>query len=131
MTIHPPNIFVPGIAALTGVVETDQIKRDFTFNFKVTVPNYEIKIRKGDAVGAFIPVPRYFVDKFELEYVEDMFEKELWYNELEEGIALSEERNGLDKNKPHESGRRYFNGTHSNNISYQDHQKKIKQPKSI
>lgn len=125
MTIQPPNMFIPGIAAMTGVIETDQIRRDFTFNFKVTVPNYEIKIRKGDPVGAFIPIPRYFTEKFELAYVGDEFKEELWYNEIKEVISLSVERVSVDKEKSHESGRRYFNGTHSDDTPYQDHQKKL------
>jgi hypothetical protein len=32
MTIQPPNYFIPGCFALTGVVECDNIRRDFTFN---------------------------------------------------------------------------------------------------
>jgi hypothetical protein len=125
MTIQPPNFFVPGIAAMTGVIECDQIRRDFTFNFKVTVPNYEIRIRKGDPIGAFIPIPRYFVDKFEIDYVANVFKKELWDNELIEVADLSNERNNQDKEKSHESGRRYFNGTHTNNTVYKDHQKRM------
>jgi len=42
MTIQPPNMFLPGCIAMTGVIETDQIRRDFTFNFKITIPNYTI-----------------------------------------------------------------------------------------
>ena len=69
MTIQPPNLFIPGCSAMTGVIETDQIRRDFTFNFKITIPNQKITIKKGDPVGAFIPIPRYFVEKFEIGLV--------------------------------------------------------------
>jgi hypothetical protein len=125
MTIQPPNMFIPGCVAMTGVIETDQIKRDFTFNIKVTVPNLKITVKKGDALGAFIPIPRYFVDNFDTKLVSDVFSKELHVNELEEVKILSNERNTIDKYKPHQSGRKYFKGINSDNTSYPDHQKKV------
>jgi hypothetical protein len=125
MTIQPPNLFIPGCAAMTGVVETDQIRRDFTFNLKITIPNTEIMIKKGDPVGAFIPIPRYFVDGFNLELVSDIFNKQLHINEISEMNNLSVERTGIDKERPHQSGRRYFNGIHTDDTKYADHQKRI------
>jgi len=125
MTIQPPNFFIPGCSAMTGVVETDQIRRDFTFNLKITVPNQKITIKKGDAIGAFIPVPRYFVEKFEIGLLTDLFDKDLHVNEILEMNKLSEERLGVDKFKPHQSGRRYFNGIHTDKTKYPDHQKRI------
>ncbi len=125
MTIQPPNLFIPGCSALTGVIETDQIRRDFTFNFKVTVPNQKITIKKGDAIGAFIPIPRYFVERFEIGLVTDFFDKDLHVNEVLEMNRLSDERLGIDKTKPHFSGRRYFSGTHTDETKYPDHQKKV------
>jgi hypothetical protein len=125
MTIQPPNMFIPGCAAMTGVIETDQIKRDFTFNIKVTVANLKITVKKGDALGAFIPIPRYFVDNFDAKLISDIFDRELHANELEEVKILSNERNTVDKDRPHESGRRYFNGINSDGTSYPDHQKRV------
>ena len=126
MTIQPPNLYIPACISMTGVVETDQIKRDFTFNFKVTVPNLVIKIRKGDPLGAFIPIPRYFVENFKIELAESIFDKEFLINENNESNALGIERDTVDKEKTHLSGRRYFSGTNSNGSKYRDHQKKIK-----
>jgi hypothetical protein len=125
MTIQPPNMFIPGCVAMTGVVETDQIRRDFTFNLKITIPNYTIKINKGDIIGAFIPIPRYFVDKFELALVGDIFDEELHLNEAKEARVLGEERSTTDKEKNHMAGRRYFKGLHSDDTRYPDHQKTI------
>jgi hypothetical protein len=125
MTIQPPNMFIPGCVAMTGVVETDQIRRDFTFNLKITVPEYKIRINKGDIVGAFIPIPRYFVDKFELALVSDLFDKEVHLNEVQESRTLGEERSTTDKEKNHMAGRRYFKGIHSDDTRYTDHQKTI------
>jgi hypothetical protein len=110
---------------MTGVIETDQIRRDFTFNLKVTVPNIKITIKKGDPVGAFIPIPRYFVDNFEVGLVGDLFDEQLHINEIEEMNILSIERMGKDKEKPHQSGRRYFNGIHTDSNKYPDHQKRV------
>jgi len=125
MTIQPPNWFIPGTSAMTGVIETDQIRRDFTFNLKITVPNMEITVKKGDALGAFIPIPRNFVNNFEVKLITDIFSKELHLGEVNESQALSQERQTTDVAKPHMSGRRYFNGLHTDGSKYPDHQKKI------
>ena len=126
MTIQPPNMFIPGCVAMTGVVETDQIRRDFTFNLKITVPNYKVKVNKGDIIGAFIPVPRYFVDKFEVSLVTDLFNADLHLNETKEAKLLGIERSTTDKEKNHMAGRRYFKGLHSDETPYTDHQKIVK-----
>lgn len=125
MTIQPPNMFIPGCVALTGVVECDQIKRDFTFNFKITIPNIKISIKKGDALGAFIPIPRYFVDKFDIDIVDNYFDKQIHLNELSELNMLGVERNSTDLEKAHKAGRRYYNGKNYDGTSYKDHQKRM------
>lgn len=125
MTIQPPNFYIPGAVAMTGVVETDNIRRDFTFNLKLTTPNLVVKIRKGDPIGAFIPVPRRYIDKFEIDLATNYFNQDLISNEHLEAVKLGEERNGPDKDKPHKSGRRYFNGIHSDESEYKDHQKRL------
>lgn len=126
MTIQPPNMFLPACSAMTGVVECDNIRRDFTFNFKITVPNYKITVKKGDPLGAFIPIPRYFVDNFSLSLISDYFDNEVHSNELNELQKLSNERINEDVSKTHQSGRRYFNGEHTDGTQYPDHQKRMK-----
>lgn len=125
MTIQPPNMFISGCSIMTGVVEADQIRRDFTFNLKITVPNYKISIRKGDPIGAFIPIPRYFVDNFKLSTVYEAFDRDSHEAEVSDFIELGRQRNSEDKQKPHESGRKYFNGEHANGEPFVDHQKRI------
>lgn len=125
MTIQPPNYFIPGCFALTGVIECDNIRRDFTFNFKITIPNIKIEVRKGDPLGAFIPIPRYFVDNFKVEPASNYFSNEIIANETDESSRLSVERNTVDKEKNHMSGRRYFSGTHTDGSSYINHQKRV------
>lgn len=126
MTIQPPNMFISGCAAMTGVIECDNIRRDFTFNFKITVPDLKITVKKGDALGAFLPIPRYFVDKFDVESARNYFSEEMIRKETEESARLGQERNTVDKERPHMSGRRYFSGTHTDGTKYPDHQKRVK-----
>lgn len=125
MTIQPPNMFIPGCVAMTGVVEADQIRRDFTFNLKITVPNYKISIRKGDPIGAFIPVPRYFIDDFKISTIYETFDRETHEAEISDFMELGRQRENDDKEKPHESGRKYFNGEHAFGEPYTDHQKRL------
>lgn len=126
MTIQPPNMYLPGCAAMTGVIETDNIRRDFTFNIKITIPDITIRIRKGAPLGAFIPVPRGFVDGFTLDLISNHFDKSIHQNELDEVKILSEERGTVDKYKTHESGRRYFKGQHVDGSVYNNHQKSLR-----
>lgn len=129
MTIQPPNYSLPGTYCMTGVVETDNLRRDFSFNIKFTDPGRKVEIRKGDWLGAFIPIPRYFVDKFEIKNARDLFSDELIANDLDDGTELERQRNNDDKSKPHESGRKYFNGEHAFGCPYPDHQKRVVQRK--
>lgn len=125
MTIQPPNMFIPGCSIMTGVVEADQIRKDFTFNLKITVPNYKISIRKGDPIGAFLPIPRYFADSFELVDIDQVFDKQSHEAELSDIKELNRQRDFDDLEKPHESGRKYFNGQHAFGEAYLDHQKRV------
>lgn len=125
MTIQPPNYCIPGTFSMTGVIETDNLRRDFTFNMKLTDPGRTIKVRKGDWLGAFIPIPRYFVDNFKVINALDIFDEEIIKNDLFDGDELARQRNEEDKEKPHESGRKYFNGEHAFGCPYPDHQKRV------
>jgi hypothetical protein len=125
MTIQPPNYGIPGTYAMTGIIETDNLRRDFTFNLKLTDPGRTITVRKGDWLGAFIPIPRYFVDNFKVVNSFDIFDHSLIQSELLDGVELTRQRNNEDKSKAHESGRKYFNGEHAFGCPYPDHQKRV------
>jgi len=125
MTIQPPNMFVPTCVAMTGVIETDNIRRDFTFNLKMTLKNHRIKVSKGDPLGAFIPIPRNFVENFNIIPATDIFDRDVVQMDVNESQVLGIERRTRDKEKPHGSGRRYFKGYHTNDIQYNNHQRKI------
>jgi len=125
MTINPPNYWIDGIQHMTGVIETDNLRRDFTFNLKITRKNHKIIINKGELVGCVIPTPRYFIDSFSLERGENIFTKE---QIDEERMAMKDfgiERATKDISKPHGSGRRYFNGEDVYGCPFSNHQKKI------
>jgi hypothetical protein len=130
MVIQPPNYFIPDLFAMSGVVESDNIRRTFTFNLRVTKPHTKIKIKKGDWLAAFIPIPRYFVENFELINGEEFFSKECLEVEKIDREKLAFERYthqevGGDIGKPNDSGRRYFKGIHANDEPYRDHQKRL------
>lgn len=126
MTINPPNFWIDGIQHMTGVIETDNLRRDFTFNLKVTRPDYEITINVGDYIGCILPIPRYFVDKFEHKPAQEV----LGYEEIqEEQKAMRDfgiERSTADRKKPHGNGRRYFEGKDIYDNQFPDHQKKVR-----
>lgn len=125
MTYQVPNYFIPGIMAMTGVIESDNLRRDFTFNIKVTEPHREIFIKKGDLLSAFMPMPRHFIDNFQFELADSIFSQETLYKEQKDRTELSAQRNGVDKERPHQSGRKYFNGEHAFGEKYGDHQKRL------
>ncbi|NCV08479.1 MAG: hypothetical protein EBW76_06990 [Actinobacteria bacterium] len=130
MTIQPPNYFIPNLMAMSGVVESDNLRRTFTFNLRVTKPHTRIQIKKGDWLAAFIPVKRYFVDKFDLMNGEEYFSRDCLDNEKSDREKLAFERYnsvdiGGDIGKPNDSGRRYFKGIHATDEAYPDHQKRL------
>ena len=126
MTINPPNHWIDGIQHMTGVVETDNLRRDFTFNLKITRKNEKIIINKGDYIGCVLPIPRYFADGFTLKNVEDVLTSNEILEEQQAMADFGEERRFVDRSKPHGNGRRYFNGEDIYGCPFSDHQKKVK-----
>lgn len=122
MTINPPNSFIDGIYHMTGVVETDNLRRDFTYNLRITRPNYAIKINKGDYIGCFIPYPRHFIDKYEIVDAKKLFDEETIVAERECANAFGVERSTVDKQKKHLNGKRYWRGVDIYDNKFPDHQ---------
>jgi len=75
--IGPPNYVIPNVTVMTGVVETDNIRRDFSLNLKLQMPDFTTYIPKGSALAAILPIPRYFVDKFTVVPGSDVFTPEV------------------------------------------------------
>ena len=125
MVLDPPNYFTPGLSNMFAVVETDNLRRDFTFNLKLQEPNREVKVNKGDYISAIIPVPRFFVDSFELDLAENYFDSDVIKQEQEEMVNAGKERSGPDKQKPHGVGKRYWKGEDTTGVQFFNHQRRI------
>lgn len=123
MTINPPNYVIPNITVLTGVVETDNLRRNFTFNIKLQIPNVEVIFPSGTPLSAFVPVPRYFLDSFELTLANEIFSKELIDEELIAEEHAFEKRKIIDVLTKNKVGRDYFRGVDPYGNVFPDHQK--------
>ena len=76
LTMNPPNIIIPNVTVMTGVVEADNLRHDFTINLRVQTPNIRTFIPKGTPIAGLIPIPRYFVENFNLVNAEDIFDEQ-------------------------------------------------------
>jgi hypothetical protein len=110
ITIQPPNIFIDGLQNMTAVVESDNLRRDFTFNLKLTRPNLAVEIKPDDVIAAVLPYPRLFIDNFDLVDGYQLFSEEQIQEEQQCGRDMATEREHFDPAKKNGVGRRYFNG---------------------
>jgi len=76
MPISAPNYFKNGVQPMFGVIETDNLRRDFIFNMKMTQPDCPVSYEKGEPIVGFILVPRYYVDRFTIGYASDYYTSE-------------------------------------------------------
>jgi hypothetical protein len=119
MVKAPPNYPVNGLTWMDAIVETDNLRRDFTFNIKITQPNMDIYIEEGSPVGCIVPYPRYFHDPYELEELKDPEELKKAQLTIEHfGI----ERNDFDTIGPRH---RYMEGVDIYNVPFDAHQKSL------
>lgn len=123
MTIAPPNFIKRGIYHLSGVIELDNLRRNFIFGIKVTEPNYEITYKKGDPIAAFIPIPRYYVDSFSIEFANNVFTNE----QIKLENLIADRVNELKEIKSINGC--YFRGEDFWGKPFLDHQKHIKKLK--
>lgn len=130
LTMDPPNIINDGLRNLTAVIETDNLRRDFTFNIKMTRPD-RLFVPAGTIISAFIPIPRYFVENFELEDARNIFDHETLIPEWEIQNEFTRLRQGPDMEKPHNAGRLYYNGEDAYGNKYEDHQRTISKGKDL
>jgi len=126
ITINPPNYWIDGVHHMTGVVEADNLRRDFTFNLKLTRANFEVHVKKGELIGCVLPTPRHFVDSFHLKKGEALFAESAIEEERKAMRDFGQERATEDKLKPRSNGRRYFKGEDVYGNSFDDHQKIFK-----
>ena len=110
MTLQPPNVFIDGLQNLTGVVEADNLRRDFTFNLKITRPDHPIEIKVGDLLAAVIPIPRGFVERFEMIDAYEAVSPDTVALEQQTARDFGREREEVDAKNKRGVGRRYFKG---------------------
>ena len=110
MTLQPPNAFIDGLQNLTGVVEADNLRRDFTFNLKITRPDHPIEIKVGDLLAAVMPIPRGFVEKFEMIDAYEAVSPDTVALEQQTARDFGREREEVDAKNKRGVGRRYFKG---------------------
>ncbi len=130
MTINPPNYYIDGIQHMTGVIETDNLRRDFTFNLKITRPNEWVNISKGTPIGCVLPYPRHFIDKFEVKNATEIIGQDEIAVEQQAMCDFGYERSHVDMNKPNRVGRRYYNGEDVYGNKFCDHQRRLDRPSS-
>ncbi len=122
MTINPPNFVIPNITVMTGVVETDNLRRNFTFNLKVQMPGIRVNVPAGTPLSGFIPIPRYYADKFELRFADEIFNKEAIEEEISADNQASLYRERVDPMLKNNVSKHYFLGQDVFGNQFKDHQ---------
>jgi len=125
MTFNPPNLFIDGLCCMTAVIETDNLRRDFTFNTRVTTSDSIVRVSKGDPLGCIIPYPRHFIDKYEMVVATDCLTDEQIRNEQRCATDHGIERSDYDINNKGANGHRYRNGEDVYGQKFEDHQTKL------
>ena len=122
MTINPPNSFIDGLYHMTGIVETDNLRRDFTYNIRITRKDHIIKVNKGDFIGCIMPYPRHFIDKFSVTDASGVLTEQEISEEKECANKLGIQRETEDKEKRGRNGKRYWRGMDAYDNKFSDHQ---------
>jgi hypothetical protein len=123
ITINPPNYIIPNVTVMTGVVETDNLRRNFTFNLKIQMPNIKTTIPAGFPLSGFIPVPRYYCDDFNLDFAENLFDEDILNEELKAEKDAGKHRNEVQPTLKGGYGKLYMHGKDVYNNIFKDHQK--------
>lgn len=126
MVLDPPNYFLANLSNLFAVVETDNLRRDFTFNLKIVKPGVRVNVKKGDIISGLIPIPRYFVDDFSLGHGKDYFTPETLADENRQIHKFAKLRNQDDVAKPQAVGKLYWRGLDADDNEFGDHQRKLR-----
>ena len=123
ITMNPPNYVIPNVTVMTGVIETDNLRRNFTFNLKIQIPNIRTTIPAGFPLAAFIPIPRYYSDSFNLDFAENLFNKKIVDEELKAADDAGDYRENVEPTLKHGVGKHYMQGKDIYGNMFKDHQK--------
>lgn len=125
LVLNPPNMYIHGIIHMSACVETDQLRRDFTFNLRVTKPEEWFHVRKGDPVGYMLPYPRHFIDNYKLVVDEEGIKEDTVESERTTSFLFGQERAKIDSNYAGGVGGRYMRGEDIYGNKLPDHQKTL------
>jgi len=123
MTINPPNYILPNITVMSGVVESDNLRRDFTINLKIQIPNIRVRIPAGTPLAGIIPIPRYFADNFNLVDAENIFSENVFIEEYQARNDAYIKRTEIEYDSKTKVGRDYLIGQDVYGNKFSDHQK--------
>lgn len=119
---EPPNYPLPtGLSAMNAVVETDQLRRDFTFNFKVTEPNIDIFIPKGTPLASLVPYPRFFHDGYKI----DVTTNENYLKNYRDANTYYTKEREIEYNDGGKPSLRYMGGEDIFGNMFDEHQKSL------
>jgi hypothetical protein len=122
MTINPPNHILPNITVMTGVIETDNLRRNFTFNLKIQMPGIRTHFPAGTPLAGFIPIPRYYADSFEIKNAEEIFDEETFIEEQQATADIGIFRKEIEFNQKNRVGKLYMRGIDVYGNKFPDHQ---------
>jgi hypothetical protein len=123
ITMNPPNYIIPNVTVMTGVVETDNLRRNFTFNLKVQMPNIRVTVPAGYPLAAFMPIPRYYSDEFNLDFAENIFSEEVVDEEIKADNDAGDYRAKMEPTLKDGVGKHYMQGKDVYENKFKDHQK--------
>ena len=123
ITMNPSNYVIPNVTVMTGVIETDNLRRNFTFNLKIQMPNIRTTIPAGYPLAAFMPIPRYYSDKFNLDFAENLFNKDIVDEEIKAENDAGNYRENVEPTLKNGVGKHYMQGKDVYGNVFRDHQK--------
>ena len=123
ININQPNIITPNLTTMTGVVEADNLRRDFSINLKVTIPDILVNVYKDAPLAAVLPIPRYFGDAFTVIPGSDLFDEETIQEEIQAAQDAYEYRRTTEKTLPNQIGKHYMKGMDVYGNPFPDHQR--------
>ncbi len=124
MVLPPPNQAKRGVWPMTAVVETDNLRRDFTYNIRLTEVNQTVRYESGEMVAALLPIPRGFPDSFKLADLRGLCPADVIAEEFAAQGFASYTRSQIDPAKPYGVGRMYLRGLDPYGHPFPGHQMK-------
>lgn len=120
-----PNQPKDGICALEGLVETDNLKGRFTFNFRITRPNCWITFRKGEPLAQILPFQRTWLQSFDVRTVIDGPNHESVLSTTRELEKLRSDLARTSRTPSEQRDHLYLRGRNADGSSYDEHLRSV------